>query len=53
MENRLTLNQFESKDLKTNYNAIYRTKKEYEIYFKTNGFDIIKTDLLDIKRIKL
>lgn len=46
MENRLTLNQFESKDLKTNYNAIYRTKKEYEEYFKTNGFDIIKTDLL-------
>ena len=46
MENRLTLNQFESKDLKTNYNAIYRTKQEYEEYFKTNGFDIIKTDLL-------
>ena len=46
MDNRLTLNQFESKDLKTNYNAIYRTKKEYEEYFKTNGFDIIKTDLL-------
>ena len=46
MENRLTLNQFESKDLKTNYNAIYRTKQEYEEYFKTNKFDIIKTDLL-------
>ena len=46
MENRLTLNQFESKDLKTNYNAIYRTKQEYEAYFKTNKFDIIKTDLL-------
>lgn len=46
MENRLTLNQFESKDLKTNYNAIYRTKQEYEEYFKTNNFDIIKTDLL-------
>lgn len=46
MDARLTLNQFESKDLKTNYNAIYRTKQEYEEYFKTNGFDIIKTDLL-------
>lgn len=46
MENRLTLNQFESKDLQTNYNAIYRTKQEYEEYFKTNKFDIIKTDLL-------
>ena len=46
MENRFTLNQFESKDLKTNYNAIYRTKQEYEEYFKTNKFDIIKTDLL-------
>lgn len=46
MDARLTLNQFESKDLKTNYNAIYRTKQEYEEYFKTNEFDIIKTDLL-------
>ena len=46
MDARLTLNQFESKDLKTNYNAIYRTKQEYEEYFKTNNFDIIKTDLL-------
>lgn len=46
MDARLTLNKFESKDLKTNYNAIYRTKQEYEEYFKTNKFDIIKTDLL-------
>lgn len=46
MDVRLTLNQFESKDLQTNYNAIYRTKQEYEEYFKTSGFDIIKTDLL-------
>ncbi len=46
MDARLTLNKFESKDLQTNYNAIYRTKKEYEEYFKTNKFDIIKTDLL-------
>ena len=46
MDVRLTLNKFESKDLQTNYNAIYRTKQEYEEYFKTNKFDIIKTDLL-------
>ena len=46
MDARLTLNKFESKDLQTNYNAIYRTKQEYEEYFKTNNFDIIKTDLL-------
>ena len=46
MDARLTLNKFESKDLQTNYNAIYRTKQEYEEYFKTNKFDIIKTDLL-------
>lgn len=43
---RLTLNKFESKDLKTDYSAIYRTKQEYEEYFKTNAFNIIKTDLL-------
>lgn len=46
MEGRLTLNKFESKDLKTDYSAIYRTKQEYEEYFKTNAFNIIKTDLL-------
>lgn len=46
MDARLTLNKFESKDLQTNYNAIYRTRQEYEEYFKTNKFDIIKTDLL-------
>lgn len=43
MEGRL---KFESKDLKTDYSAIYRTKQEYEEYFKTNAFNIIKTDLL-------
>lgn len=42
MEGRLTLNKFESKDLKTDYSAIYRTKQEYEEYFKTNAFNIIK-----------
>lgn len=36
MEGRLTLNKFESKDLKTDYSAIYRTKQEYEEYFKTD-----------------
>lgn len=41
MKGRLTLNKFESKDC-----AIYRTKQEYEEYFKTNAFNIIKTDLL-------
>ena len=46
MEGRLTLNKFESKDLKTDYSSIYRTKQEYEEYFKTNAFNIIKTDLL-------
>lgn len=46
MEGRLSLNKFESKDLKTDYSAIYRTKQEYEEYFKTNAFNIIKTDLL-------
>ncbi len=46
MDSRLTLNNFESKDLKTNYSAIYRTKQEYEEYIKANNFDIIKTDLL-------
>lgn len=39
MEGRLTLNKFESKDLKTDYSAIYRTKQEYEEYFKTNAFN--------------
>lgn len=44
MDGRLTLDKFESKELKSNYSAIYRTQAEYEQYFK--DFDIIKTDLL-------
>lgn len=44
MDGRLTLDNFESKELKSNYSAIYRTQAEYEQYFK--DFDIIKTDLL-------
>ena len=46
MEGRLTLNNFESKELKTNYSAIYRTKAEYEEYYRQAGFRILKTDLL-------
>ena len=46
MDGRLTLNNFESKDLKANYSAIYRTKAEYEKYYKQNGFRVLKTDLL-------
>jgi SAM-dependent methyltransferase len=34
LETRLTLKDFESKELKTKYNVIYRTKNEYETLFK-------------------
>ena len=34
LETRLTLKDFDSKELKTKYNAIYRTKTEYETLFK-------------------
>jgi SAM-dependent methyltransferase len=34
LETRLTLKDFNSKELKTKYNAIYRTKKEYETLFE-------------------
>jgi SAM-dependent methyltransferase len=33
LETRLTLKDFDSKELKTKYNAIYRTKPEYETLF--------------------
>jgi SAM-dependent methyltransferase len=33
LDTRLTLKDFDSKELKTKYNAIYRTKSEYETYF--------------------
>lgn len=46
MSGRLTLNNFKSKELKTNYSAIYRTKSEYEKYFKQNDISVINTDLL-------
>jgi SAM-dependent methyltransferase len=35
LETRLTLKDFDSKELKTKYNAIYRTKSEYEALFCT------------------
>jgi len=44
MDGRLTLDNFESKELKSNYSAIYRTQKEYEEYLK--DFSIIETNLL-------
>ena len=44
METRLTLKDFESKEMNVNYSAIYRTSEEYEKYF--DGFDIIDTGLL-------
>lgn len=44
MDGRLTLDKFESKELNSNYSAIYRTQKEYEQYFKE--FEITKTELL-------
>jgi SAM-dependent methyltransferase len=34
LETRLTLKNFDSKELKTKYNAIYRTKAEYETLFE-------------------
>ena len=45
LDTRLTLNNFESKELKTNYSAIYRTQSEYEEYFAKYGLEIIATDL--------
>lgn len=44
MDVRLTLKDFDSKELQTNYNAIYRTQDEYEKYL--GNFEIITTDLL-------
>jgi len=50
LETRLTLKDFDSKELKTKYNAIYRTKTEYETLFKKYlpSFKLCKngTDLL-------
>ena len=36
LETRLTLKDFDSKELKTKYNAIYRTRAEYETLFKNH-----------------
>lgn len=45
LDKRLTLNNFESKELKTNYSAIYRTQSEYEEIFKKYNLEVLKTDL--------
>jgi SAM-dependent methyltransferase len=50
LETRLTLKDFDSKELKTRYNAIYRTRAEYEMLFgrhlpgfilRENGTDLL------------
>lgn len=48
MENRLTLKDFYSKDLNSNYSPIYRTKIEYEkmIARSLTSFEIMTTGLL-------
>jgi len=53
LEHRLTLKDWPSEELKTDYNAIYRTQSEYEEYFCRywRGFTLIKTDLLLTKEL--
>lgn len=49
IENRLTLKDFYSQDLESNYSSIYRTEKEYIDIFSIlleEGFEIIKTNLI-------
>ncbi len=46
MDERLTLDNFKSEALKTNYSAIYRMSSEYEKIFNDLKFNIIKTKLL-------
>jgi SAM-dependent methyltransferase len=48
LETRLTLKDFDSKELKTKYNAIYRTKIEYETLFREHlpEFKLKTTELL-------
>ena len=48
LNDRLTLKNFYSQKLDTEYNAIYRTKSEYEYYFKNilKDYKIQNTDLL-------
>lgn len=50
ISDRLTLSDFYSQELETNYNAIYRTKQEYIEMFKKYSLDILETDI--IKGIK-
>lgn len=48
LDDRLTLKNFYSAELDTQYNAIYRTKYDYEYYFKNVliNYEIKKTSLL-------
>ncbi len=47
LAHRLTLKNFYSEELQTEYNSIYRTKDEYENHFRLlNDFSIVATDLL-------
>lgn len=50
IDQRLTLKDFPSEVLKTEYNAIYRTPQEYEKYFREifipAGFEIVSSSLL-------
>lgn len=49
MDKRLTLKDFYSKDLESNYNAIYRTSDEYMSWFskfQKRGFELVKSDFL-------
>ena len=48
LEHRLSLNNFYSNELQVNYSAIYRTKEEYESFFKKylNNYKIKNNDFL-------
>lgn len=47
LDHRLTLKNFYSEELQTEYSSIYRTKEEYENYLKLiDDFDIVTTNLL-------
>jgi hypothetical protein len=48
IETRLTLKDFDSKELNTKYNVIYRTRGEYETLFRKylSKFKIVGTELL-------
>ncbi len=50
LDKRLTLKDFYSDELDTDYNAIYRTQEEYEVFINRNlcskGFEIISSELV-------